>query len=151
MKPESGGNIRIVRAFLRGLPYALPHVRVHDVIRLTGTDCFRHAPGEFRSWVDGDGEAFPVVDLRAEVKSTGPGIGVTTAIVLVRIKQPGVLLPTEVIGLPVDGLQAGMLTGQLISNSPLPASPDWVGGYLETSDGIFPLIDVDRIPHRGAA
>jgi hypothetical protein len=44
-----------------------------------------------------------------------------------------------------------MLTGQLLSDSPLPISPDWVGGYLETPDGVFPLIDVDRIPQRGAA
>ncbi len=128
--------------------YAIPVLKVREIIRLTNITSVPQMPDWIRGVINLRGKIIPVMDLRRRFGFTGPAVNSKhNCIVVVQVKNPS--SATTVMGLIVDGVEeVTQISAVDIEETPsfgAQVSTDCLLGMAKIKGEVKALLDIDRV------
>jgi purine-binding chemotaxis protein CheW len=132
---------------LGGESYAIPVLKVREIIRLTNITTVPQMPGYIRGVINLRGKIIPVMDLRLRFGFAGAADTEQNCIVVVQVQNPAGQ-PTA-MGLVVDAVEevAQFATADIEETPDFGAQVDtqYILGMAKVKEVVKALLDIDRV------
>jgi len=132
---------------LGGESYAIPVLKVREIIRLTSITTVPHMPDYIRGVINLRGKIIPVMDLRLRFGFTGAASTEQNCIVVVQVKNPSG--QTTAMGLVVDAVEeVAQLAAADIEETPdfgAQVDTEYILGMAKIKGAVKALLDIDRV------
>ena len=132
---------------LGGESYAIPVLKVREIIRLTSITAVPQMPDYIRGVINLRGKIIPVMDLRLRFGFTGAASAEQNCIVVVQVKNPAG--QATAMGLVVDAVEeVAQLAAADIEETPdfgAQVDTKYILGMAKIKGAVKALLDIDRV------
>jgi purine-binding chemotaxis protein CheW len=133
--------------------YAIPVLKVREIIRLTSITTVPHMPDYIRGVINLRGKIIPVMDLRLRFGFATAASAEQNCIVVVQVKNPNG--QATAMGLVVDGVEeVAQLVASDIEETPdfgAQVDTEYILGMAKIKGAVKALLDIDRVIGGGTA
>lgn len=130
-----------------GESYAIPVLKVREIIRLTTITAVPQVPDHIRGVINLRGKIIPVMDLRRRFGFTEAAQTEQNCIVVVQVRTPS--SQTTAMGLVVDAVEeVAQMTASDIEETPdfgAQVTTDYILGMAKIKGAVKALLDIDKV------